>query len=562
MGYSNSEESFFCPQRNLLYVTLTAIPRAKDMEDPELLALLTPFVQLFIETFAQKSVRRITFIVVCQKMFPKIFSFRAHLHYCEDAIYRHIEPALAFELELYRMRNYTNHYVPTSNKNIHLYFSESKEGSGLPSAHDRRFFIRSIIRHADLISKEASLEYFLSEGERQVVESLNELEVVFEDPRYYKTDCNHLFLNFVPVISLDLDPLLEVLKQLILRHGRRFWKNRVLQAEIKLVARLHSDEIATVLRLVVNNESGYDLRFYVYAERSDDGAGRTKFYSLNRRNVGPWEGKDVSSPYVTKTQLQRNRFIAQSNNTTYIRDFPELFMQAVRLQWQRSRPACAMPASFCEFTEYTLDDVNSLVETGSLPEPPLIGMVAYKLTFRTPEYPDGREVMLVGNDITHRIGSFGPREDLLFLKASELSRKLGIPRIYISVNSGARIGLAREVLEQFRVCWVDEKQPSKGFNYLYVTPAAYESLKGSNSILAEKLLENGEERYVITDVIGKEDGLGVENLHYSALTAGETSRAYDEVFTLSIVSCRSVGIGAYLVRLGQVCQLLSSLPFA
>jgi hypothetical protein len=64
----------------------------------------------------------------------------------------------------------------------------------------------------------------------------------------------------------------------------------VLQAEIKLVARLHSDEIATVLRLVVNNESGYDLRFYVYAERSDDGAGRTKFYSLNRRNVGPWEG--------------------------------------------------------------------------------------------------------------------------------------------------------------------------------------------------------------------------------------------------------------------------------
>jgi hypothetical protein len=67
---------------------------------------------------------------------------------------------------------------------------------------------------------------------------------------------------------------------------------------------------------------------------------------------------------------------------------------------------------------------------------------------------------------------------------------------------------------------VDEKQPSKGyclansrsaggkgffitgFNYLYVTPAAYESLKGSNSILAEKLLENGEERYVITDVIG------------------------------------------------------------
>ena len=35
------------------------------------------------------------------------------------------------------------------------------------------------------------------------------------------------------------------------------------------------------------------------------------------------------------------------------------------------------------------------------------------------------------------------------------------------------------------------------------------------------------------------------------MIAGETSRAYDEAFTLSYVTGRSVGIGAYLVRLGQ-----------
>ncbi|TFJ85787.1 hypothetical protein NSK_003291 [Nannochloropsis salina CCMP1776] len=35
------------------------------------------------------------------------------------------------------------------------------------------------------------------------------------------------------------------------------------------------------------------------------------------------------------------------------------------------------------------------------------------------------------------------------------------------------------------------------------------------------------------------------------MIAGETSRAYDETFTLSYVTGRSVGIGAYLVRLGQ-----------
>lgn len=49
----------------------------------------------------------------------------------------------------------------------------------------------------------------------------------------------------------------------------------------------------------------------------------------------------------------------------------------------------------------------------------------------------------------------------------------------------------------------------------------------------------------------KVHGIGVENLRGSGMIAGETARAYDEAFTLSYVTGRSVGIGAYLVRLGQ-----------
>jgi acetyl-CoA carboxylase/biotin carboxylase 1 len=37
----------------------------------------------------------------------------------------------------------------------------------------------------------------------------------------------------------------------------------------------------------------------------------------------------------------------------------------------------------------------------------------------------------------------------------------------------------------------------------------------------------------------------------SGLIAGATSRAYEDIFTITLVTCRSVGIGAYLVRLGQ-----------
>ena len=43
----------------------------------------------------------------------------------------------------------------------------------------------------------------------------------------------------------------------------------------------------------------------------------------------------------------------------------------------------------------------------------------------------------------------------------------------------------------------------------------------------------------------------MECLSGSGLVAGETSCAYNDIVTMSLVSCRAVGIGAYLVRLGQ-----------
>lgn len=81
----------------------------------------------------------------------------------------------------------------------------------------------------------------------------------------------------------------------------------------------------------------------------------------------------------------------------------------------------------------------------------------------------------------------------------------------------------------FRICWEDENEPEKGFKYIYVTPDDYARLAPHNSIKASLIEDNGEPRYKITDIIGKEDGLGVENLKYAGMIAGETSQAYNEV---------------------------------
>ena len=65
-----------------------------------------------------------------------------------------------------------------------------------------------------------------------------------------------------------------------------------------------------------------------------------------------------------------------------------------------------------------------------------VGMVAWLCTMKTPEYPEGREMVLIGSDVTVKAGSFGTIEDEVFCQASMLARAKGIPRIYIACNSG------------------------------------------------------------------------------------------------------------------------------
>ena len=156
-------------------------------------------------------------------------------------------------------------------------------------------------------------------------------------------------------------------------------------------------------------------------------------------------------------------------------------------------------------------------------------MVAWKMTLKTPEYPEGRSIVVIANDLTHQIGSFGPEEDRLFLAASQYARRSAIPRIYLAANSGARIGLANEIKHLFKVAWEDQQEPDKvnletkiiyhppppvfqrfyfslhlqGFKYLYLTPDDYKRVSAMNSVKAELLEEEDESRYKILDIIGK-----------------------------------------------------------
>lgn len=197
-------------------------------------------------------------------------------------------------------------------------------------------------------------------------------------------------------------------------------------------------------------------------------------------------------------------------------------------------PASLTPLSL-QSSPFDHDEINGKIRQCGLvtrtrsPAENDCGIIAWRIRMKTPECPNGRTIIVIANDITYRIGSFGMEEDLLFQRASELARLERVPRIYISANSGARIGLAEELKFLYNIAWNDPKDIDKGIKYLYLTADDYARVSKLNSVRTEAVNEDGQLRYKIIDIIGKDSNLGVENLRGSGMIAGETSLAYNVI---------------------------------
>ena len=530
-----------------------AMRDVEGLDDNEIVSRTTKIVEDNKDELLARRVRRVTFI--CGHMdgtYPGYYTFRGPT-YEEDTSIRHSEPALAFQLELGRLSKFKIKPVFTENRNIHVYEAIGK-GPESDKVVDKRYFTRAVVRPGRLRDDIPTVEYLISEADRLMNDILDALQIIGNN----NSDLNHIFINFSPVFPLQPKDVEEALAGFLERFGRRLWRLRVTGAEIRILCTDPATGMPYPLRVVINNTSGYVIQVELYIERKSKN-GEWVFESIGGTNkVGSMHLRPVSTPYPTKEWLQPKRYKAHLMGTQYVYDFPELFRQAIQYSWARAvakNPSMAEsrpPLGGCiESSELVLDDNDNLAEVSREPGTNSCGMVGWILTAKTPEYPRARRFIIVANDITYQIGSFGPQEDKFFHQCTELARKLGIPRIYLSANSGARIGMAEELIPHFSVAWNDAARPEAGFKYLYLTPAKQKQFAKSKEVQTELVTEDGEERYKITTIVGAKDGLGVECLRGSGLIAGATSRAYEDIFTVTLVTCRSVGIGAYLVRLGQ-----------
>ncbi|KAL1303686.1 hypothetical protein AAFC00_007039 [Neodothiora populina] len=528
-----------------------AIKDAESTNDFEILSRINPIVAEYKEELLARRIRRLTFICGHKDgTYPGYYTFRGP-NYEEDTSIRHIEPALAFQLELGRLSKFNIKPVFTENRNIHIY-----EAVGKGAENDKRYFTRAVVRPGRLREDISTVEYMISEADRLMTDIMDALEIIGNN----NSDLNHIFINFSAIFPLEPAEVQEALGGFLDRFGRRAWRLRVTTVEVRIICTNPATGEPYPLRVIINNTSGYIIQVELYAEHKTE-KGEWVFQSIGgTTKIGSMHLRPVSAPYTTKGALQPKRYKAHIMGTQYVYDFPELFRQAIENSWnqvvtQHPHLKDKQPSQgdCIEYNELVLDDSDNLAEVNRDPGTNTIGMVGWIITAKTPEYPRGRRFIIVANDITFKIGSFGPLEDKFFHKCSQLARQLGIPRIYLSANSGARIGMADELIPHFSVAWRDVARPEAGFEYLYLTPekkARFEDGELKN-VITKTVEVDGETRHVITTIIGAEDGLGVECLKGSGLIAGETARAYEDIFTITLVTCRSVGIGAYLVRLGQ-----------
>jgi acetyl-CoA carboxylase / biotin carboxylase 1 len=517
--------------------------------DDEFAAAISTFLGTQKAVLGTHGIRRVTFFVPALNgktstvmhgssgatggIQPSIFTFRYRHGFVEDSLYRNIEAPHAYHLDLTRLKNFkvTLDTMQTTSGNVFLY-----KALPLGIKGPERYFSR-LVSFSDIHS---------NDGESLFVEALDNLSLVIGQQEaaggaVKASAANHVFLNIVaPDTVVAADYFDKELKRICTKYWYKMVRLAVSTVEMKISCRLVAGGEPLLIRLVASNPTGFVLKVDRYFEATC-GTGRRVFKTIGDGVAsttstvpGSLEGLDTQTPYEISQKFERQRAEAMaSSDTLYVYDWPMLFESAVGEQWdsfdkENEGKGVKRPSELFSCKELVIHDpvtkgplakgwAYADAEKGVMvpvtrdPGMNDVGMVAWLAKLSTPECPGGREVVLICNDITHQAGSFGTKEDIVFFKASEYARARGLPRFFLAANSGARIGMAQSLKSLFQVCWSDERDPSKGFKYIYLSKFDYNALLTKYNGDVEKMplfcsLIKGpkdEERYLITDIIGE-----------------------------------------------------------
>jgi len=491
--------------------------------------------------------KHVHLLIANDKKETSYYTLSSSTGYQENPLRRNMRPTFYDLLDLGRLaKDYDLERIDALQKNAQVYIGTQRGARAGRGAPPQVLFARGISHTGGITTSGGAM--------RAMLGGLDELERAQSKTIVTPNSSSRIFLNYLPEIEEvsagEMSALFAgMMSTMKARLAKKLLKLRVDEIELKVRINTvdeNGDSKLQPLRLIASSMEGEWLKTSTFTEVCDPETGQTKVFC----DVEDSESCFVD-PYVSSSIVQTKRAIARRVGSTYAYDFLGLLEVGLIEEWDTYLKSTneikeVAPSNIFKSEELTVGEDGEISVIQRTIGENKVGMIAWLVSMKTPEYPEGRDVIFIANDVTVQSGSFGVEEDEIYFKASEFARQRKIPRVYIACNAGARIGLVDELKSKFNIKFHDNNNPSKGFEYLYLTDADYQALP-EEMVNARKVPEG----WAIDDIIGTQHGIGVENLQGSGMIAGETSRAYDEIFTLSYVTGRSVGIGAYLVRLGH-----------
>ncbi|CAM9770317.1 unnamed protein product, partial [Ectocarpus sp. 13 AM-2016] len=367
-----------------------------------------------------------------------VFTFRSRGGYKEDGLFRHIEPSHAFHLDLPRLSNFAICPANTSQLqggNVHVYKATPKEvvgdkTKGKAAGGATRYFARAASEIAG-----RGKRYFM---EQIILEALNGIDLAVAEAedaciRAGRKESpppptnNHIFVNAVaPDPDVSGQDVAAHIGELMDRFQGKLQRLGVKQLEVKIVSGVDAGGgVLAPIRVVASNPTGYAVRVETYVEVSE--GGKRVFRSLEGQAGGGarassssgssgmkqgWDGREVGMPYPVYLPFEDKRLLAQArSDTLYCFDFLELLEAGVQEQWAayaKDRPEVTSSPSMVlhsrelvvrrravaggkasaagdPWSAADLDDLE-MVEVDRAAGLNDVGMVAWMLTLRTPEY--------------------------------------------------------------------------------------------------------------------------------------------------------------------------------
>ena len=347
---------------------------------PESLSKKYENEELFVDKKAEKvssirsllhinKVRRITFAVNRTHLISmNYYTLRATLNFKEDSNIRHVEPALAYLLELKRITDHhdINLKYTDPEGQVHIYLAKEKAN---PSV--QKMFVRLLIRPNQAMRDHRTMLEFFPVA-RAILEQMFETfeSVLAKEPWIPRVKdqficSNHLFINIIAIFFHSADEVAQVLEHLMVYYDERFNRLGIRSAEVLMnLVETHDDgkglrksrELVSKsqrVRFFFENSLGLVNATEMHAYREnycEDGKARLDcFYGKPKHN-----GDDVFASHTTSSdvELRRNRVLKLGS--TYIYDFPKIFTHVLSEIWQESS-GMEQEESLISFSEFKLN---------------------------------------------------------------------------------------------------------------------------------------------------------------------------------------------------------------